>query len=131
MRDANIPPEKPLADKLAAYFKELSQDVLDIINAKVEILKLDVQEFLVRATSSIIAAFLGLIGVIYLFTFIAIFLGEVLGRLSLGFLIMSIVMLAVAGFIAKFRGNAIENFIRNRIMKITSFNNPDAKPKDK
>ncbi|MBC8044480.1 MAG: hypothetical protein IAF08_13660 [Rhizobacter sp.] len=97
--------------------KETYDDTLEILSAKIAIAKLDISEMIADVAVAVVLAMILLIGMFYLFTAAAIFLGELFGRMSLGYLTMGSVVLAGALFFWKVKPEFLRDLFR-RVIEI-------------
>ncbi|WP_292005040.1 phage holin family protein [Chlorobium sp.] len=91
-------------------------DVLAIIEAKIELVKIDLTKKISVAASLLILVVVLLIGIAYLITTIALLLGELTGHLFIGYLLVSLVFLACFFFFIKIRPDLLSNLIQKLLL---------------
>ncbi len=97
-------------------------DVLSIVEAKFELLKIEITEKIaVVATLGILAVIL-LIGITYLVTTLALLLGELFGHAFLGYLLVSLLFLSCFLFFTKFRPLLLKNLIQKILLSLHDYN---------
>ncbi|GEM_PF-1688887 len=99
-----------LTDIIADTIESSYRDISAIISAKIELTKLDIAEMVAGVAAWLIIAVLALIGVAYFMIAAALLLGEMLGKPSLGFLAMGMLMSVIAVYFAKVSPNTLKNF---------------------
>lgn len=92
------------------------EDVLAIIEAKTELVKIDLTKKISVAASLLMLVVVLLIGVAYLITTIAVLLGELTGHLFIGYLMVSLVFLSCFFFFIKIRPNILPNLIQKLLL---------------
>lgn len=78
--------EKSVIELLDESLSQSLDDVSDILSAKVELAKLDAIELLSVIAANVVAVLIALLGASCLFIALALYLGELFGQRSLGFL---------------------------------------------
>lgn len=91
--------EKSLSESLDEAFSQSLDDVSDLISAKLELAKLDALELFSSLAASLAVALLWIAGASCLFIALALYLGELFGQRSLGFLAIGVVILAAVSFL--------------------------------
>ena len=92
------------------------EDLLAIIEARMELIKIEITEKLAIVTSLLIIAIILVAGIVYLITTIALLIGELLGHLYLGYLIVSTFFLLVFLIFAKIRPELLKNIIHKLLL---------------
>lgn len=91
--------EKSLSESLDEAFSQSLDDVSDLISAKLELAKLDALELFSSLAASLAVALLWVVGASCLFIALALYLGELFGQRSLGFLAIGVAILAAVSFL--------------------------------
>lgn len=99
-----------LTDIIAETIENSYRDISAIISAKIELTKLDIAEMIASVAAWLFVACLVLVGMAYFMIAAALLLGEMLGKTSLGFLAMGMLMSAIAVCFAKLSPNMLKNF---------------------
>ena len=106
--------------KVSTLFEEMKDDLSNYISNRFQLLKLQTYAKTSKTSGllgfGIIIIFSLLFALIMIFTTVAIYLGEILGRLSLGFAIVSIFTIIVVLVVILAR-KSIKNKFEKRIMK--------------
>ena len=97
------------------------EDVKTIIEAKIELLRIELTEKVALASALLILVVILLIGVSYLITSIALLLGELFGHTFLGFLTVSLLFLGCFAVFTKFRPDALKNFIHKILLSANDY----------
>jgi FtsH-binding integral membrane protein len=92
------------------------EDVIAIIEAKTELVKIDLTKKISFAASLLILVLVLLIGMAYLITTIAVLLGELTGHLFIGYLLVSVVFLSCFFFFIKIRPTILPNLIQKLLL---------------
>ena len=92
------------------------EDILEIIEARVELIKIEITEKLAIAASLLIIAILFIAGLVYLVTTIALLIGELLGHYYLGYLIVSSFFLFTFLLFAKIQPELLKNLIHKILL---------------
>ncbi len=92
------------------------EDLLAIIEARMELIKIEITEKLALVTSLIIIATLFIAGLVYLITTVALLIGELLGHYYLGYLIVSSFFLFTFLLFAKIRPELLKNLIHKILL---------------
>ncbi|ACF45478.1 MAG: phage holin family protein [Prosthecochloris sp.] len=108
--------EPGIAELISNTITESYDDLLDIIDAKAELIKIELTEKLAIVGALLIMAILLLAGIIYLFTSIALLVGELLGHMYLGYLILSSCFLLCVLFFTKIRPSLLKNMIHKILL---------------
>ncbi len=92
------------------------EDLLAIIEARMELIKIEITEKLAAATSLLIIAIVLIAGIVYLITTVALFIGELLGHFYLGYLVVSALFLLTFLTFAKIRPDLLKNIIHKLLL---------------
>lgn len=92
------------------------EDLLAIIEARMELIKIEITEKIAIAASLLIMAVFLIAGLLYLITTIALLIGELLGHFYLGYLIVSLFFLLTFLLFAKIRPELLKNLIHNILL---------------
>ena len=92
------------------------EDLLAIIEARAELIKIEITEKLAVVTSLLIIAIFLVAGLIYLITTIALLIGELLGHYYLGYLIVSSFFLLAFLVFTKIRPDLLKNLIHKILL---------------
>lgn len=95
-----------ILDTIESSYRDLSV----IISAKIDLAKLDLAEIIASVLASLVIGLIGLIGGAYLLVALALFLGELFGRPSIGFLVMGMILSLVAVYLARVSPELLKNF---------------------
>ncbi len=91
--------EKSIIELLDETLSQSLDDFSDLLTAKVELAKLDALELLSGIASTVVLVLISLVGASCLFIALALYLGELFGQRSLGFLAIGGVLIGVVVFI--------------------------------
>ncbi|MCS6988182.1 MAG: hypothetical protein NZM06_01555 [Chloroherpetonaceae bacterium] len=91
--------EKSVIESLDEAFAQSLDDASELLAAKIELAKLDAIELLSSFAASLAVALLWFVGASCLFVALALYLGELFGRGSLGFLATGGALLAGMAFL--------------------------------
>ncbi|WP_294345048.1 phage holin family protein [Prosthecochloris sp.] len=92
------------------------EDLLAIIEARMELIKIEITEKLAMVAALVIIAVLFIAGLVYLIATFALFIGELLGHYYLGYLIVSSIFLFTFLLFAKIRPELLKNVIHNILL---------------
>ena len=92
------------------------EDLLAIIEARMELIKIEITQKLAVVASLLIIAIFLVAGLIYLITTIALLIGELLGHYYLGYLIVSSFFLLTFLVFTKIRPDLLKNIIHNILL---------------
>lgn len=92
------------------------EDLLAIIEARAELIKIEITEKLAVVASLLIIAIFLVAGLIYLITTIALLIGELLGHYYLGYLIVSSFFLLAFLVFTKIRPGLLKNLIHKILL---------------
>ena len=92
------------------------EDVMAIIEAKTELVKIDITKKISIAAALLILVVVLLIGVAYLITTMALLLGELTGHPFVGYLLISLAFLSCFFFFIKIRPAVLPNLIQKILL---------------
>lgn len=92
------------------------EDILAIIEARMELIKIEITEKIAVAASLLIIAILLISGLVYMVTTIALLIGELLGHYYLGYLIVSLFFLFTFLLFVKIRPELLKNLIHKILL---------------
>ncbi|MGQ9805227.1 MAG: hypothetical protein ACUVRP_04010 [Chlorobiales bacterium] len=101
--------EKSIIELLDESLSQSLDDFSDILTAKVELAKLDAIDLLSGIAANIALVLISLVGASCLFVALALYLGEIFGQRSLGFLAIGGVLIGVVVFINVFQPLLVRN----------------------
>jgi hypothetical protein len=101
--------EKSIIELLDETLSQSLDDFSDLLTAKVELTKLDAIELLSGIAANVVLVLISLIGASCLFIALALYLGELFGQRSLGFLAIGGVLIGVVVFINIFQPLWVRN----------------------
>jgi hypothetical protein len=97
------------------------KDVMAIIEARVELLKIEMTEKLALIGASVVLGVILIIGTGYFITTLALLAGELLGHPFLGYLLVSFIFLACILFFTKFRPLLLKNLIQKILLSLHDY----------
>jgi hypothetical protein len=106
--------EQSIIELLDESLSQSLDDFSEILTAKVELAKLDAIELLSSIAATIVLVLVSLVGASCLFIAFALYLGELFGQRSLGFLAIGVVLVGAISFITIFQ----PLWLRNMFLKI-------------
>jgi hypothetical protein len=92
------------------------EDLMAIIDAKVELIKIDLAEKIALVASLLVLVLVMVVGIAYLITTAALLIGELLGHLFLGYLIVSLFFIVLFVFFTKIRPDLLKNVIHKILL---------------
>ena len=98
------------------------EDVRAIIDAKFELLKIELTEKLSVIAAAALIGVLLLVGMTYLLTTVALLIGELLGHPFLGYLIVSLLFLSCFLFFTRFKPLLLRNLIQKILLSLHDYN---------
>jgi|GEM_PF-2511549 len=101
--------QKSIIELLDETLSQSLDDFSDLLTAKVELAKLDAIELLSGIAANVVLVLISLIGASCLFIALALYLGELFGQRSLGFLAIGGVLIGVVVFINIFQPLWVRN----------------------
>jgi uncharacterized membrane protein len=109
-------PKKGIAGLIDTTVNSTIEDLKTIIDAKLELFKIEMTEKVALVSALVILIVVLLIGVAYLITTFALLFGELFGHLWLGYLLVSMVFILTFVFFIKVKPNALKNFIHKILL---------------
>jgi uncharacterized membrane protein YqjE len=97
------------------------EDLMAIIEAKLELLRIELTEKVALVGAILILVIILLIGTAYLITTIALLVGELLGHAWLGYLAVSMVFLIFFAVFTKVRPDFLKNFIHKILLSANDY----------
>jgi len=97
------------------------EDVIAIVEAKIELVKIELTDKISLLSAAVILSVILLIGVAYLITTVALLAGELLGHTWLGYLIVSMIFLSCFLFLAKIKPLLLRNLIQNILLSVHDY----------
>ncbi len=97
-------------------------DVIAIVEAKFELLKIELTEKISAVASATILVIILIIGIAYLLTTLALLTGELLGHPFLGYLFVSLLFLSCFLFFTKFKPLLLKNLIQKILLSVHDYN---------
>jgi len=91
-------------------------DLLAIIEARAELIKIEITEKIAVAASAVIVLLVLFAGLVYLVATVALFIGELLGHFYLGYLAVSAFFLLTVLFFARIKPDLLKNIIHNILL---------------
>ncbi len=101
--------EKSIVELLDETLSQSLDEFSDMLTAKVELAKLDAIELLSGIASNLVLVLISLVGASCLFIALALYLGELFGQRSLGFLAIGGVLIGAVVFINVFQPLWVRN----------------------
>jgi hypothetical protein len=96
-------------------------DITAIIEAKIELLKIELTEKIAQISVIVILGVILIIGLAYLITTFALLAGELFGHPFLGYLLVSLVFLACFTFFTKLKPFFLKNLIQNILLSVHDY----------
>ncbi len=97
-------------------------DVRAIIDAKFELLKIELTEKISLIASAVIVGVILIVGITYMITTLALLIGELLGHRFLGYLLVSLLFLSCFLFFTRFRPLFLKNLIQKLLLSLHDYN---------
>ena len=97
------------------------EDVISIIDAKIELLKIELTDKVSHVAAMVILGVIMIIGVVYLVTTFALLAGELFGHPFLGYLLVSLVFLSCFVFFTKFKPLLLKTLIQNILLSVHDY----------
>ncbi|MFQ3596917.1 MAG: hypothetical protein SNJ55_00025 [Chloroherpetonaceae bacterium] len=101
--------EKSVIELLDESLSQSLDDFSDMVTAKVELAKIDAIELLSGIAANIVLVLISIVGASCLFIALALYLGEILGQRSLGFLTIGGVLIGTVVLINVFQPSLVRN----------------------
>jgi len=108
--------KKTLGSLIDSTVTSSYEDLLAIIEARTELIKIEITEKLAIVASLLIIIFFLVAGIIYLIATLALLFGELLGHYYLGYLIISMFCLLTFLLFARISPNLLKNIIHNILL---------------
>jgi uncharacterized membrane protein YqjE len=96
-------------------------DLMTIIEAKIELVRIEITEKIALVASLLILAGILIIAAAYLITTLALLIGELLGHLYLGYLLVSLLFIGSFVFFTKFRPELLKNLIHKILLSANDY----------
>ena len=96
-------------------------DLMAIIEAKLELIRIDLTEKLALVGALLILLVIFMIGTAYFITSAALLVGELLGHPFLGYLAISVLFLATFTILTRFRPDLLKNFIHKILLSANDY----------
>jgi hypothetical protein len=96
-------------------------DLMAIIEAKLELLRIDLTEKVALVGALLILLVVLMIGTAYFITSLALLVGELLGHAFLGYLAISLMFLFTFAFFTRFRPDLLKNFIHKILLSANDY----------
>ncbi len=97
------------------------EDVIEIIEAKIELVKIELTEKISLVSAAVILGVILIIGIAYMITTFALLTGELLGHPFLGYLFVSLIFLSCFVFFAKFKPLLLKNMLQNIFLSVNDY----------
>ncbi|WP_156778012.1 phage holin family protein [Chlorobium ferrooxidans] len=97
------------------------EDIIDIVEAKIELVKIELTDKISLLSAVVILSVVLLIGLAYLITTLALLAGELLGHTWLGYLLVSFIFLSSFLFFAKIKPLLLRNMIQNILLSVHDY----------
>jgi len=97
------------------------EDIMAIVEAKIELLKIEMTEKIALVGASVVVAVILVIGAGYLITTVALLVGELAGHTFLGYLLVSFIFLSCFIFLTKFRPLLLKNLIQKTLLSLHDY----------
>ncbi len=101
--------------------KATYDDIITIMEAKIELVKIELTEKLSLVAASVILGVVLILGISYLVTTFALLTGELLGHPFLGYLVVSLVFLSGFLFFTKFKPSLLRNLIQKILLSLHDY----------
>ncbi len=101
--------EKSLIELLDESLSQSLDDFSDLLTAKIELAKLDAIDLLSGIAANLVLAMISIVGASCLFIALALYLGEIFGQRSLGFLTIGGVLIGTVVLINVFQPSLVRN----------------------
>lgn len=89
------------------------EDVIKIVEAKIELVRIELTEKISVVSAVIILGVILIIGIAYLITTFALLTGELMGHPFLGYLLVSLIFLSCFMYFTKFKPLLLKNLLQN------------------
>jgi hypothetical protein len=126
--EEKVPASAPVKRKRSGIHKLLDdtatstyEDVVAIIEAKIELLKIELTEKISLVAALVILGVILIIGIAYLITTFALLTGELLGHLFLGYLLVSLIFISCFVFFTKFRPLLLKDLLQKIFLSVYDY----------
>jgi hypothetical protein len=96
-------------------------DLMAIIEAKMEIIKIELTEKVALIGALLILMVIFMIGTAYFITSVALLVGELLGHPFLGYLAISLLFISTFVVLTRFRPDLLKNFIHKILLSANDY----------
>ena len=97
------------------------EDVIAIIEAKIEIVKIELTEKISLVSAMVILGVILIIGIAYLITTFALLTGELLGHPFLGYFIVSLIFLSCFVFFTKLKPLLLKDLLQKIFLSVNDY----------
>ncbi|NTU68119.1 MAG: phage holin family protein [Chlorobiaceae bacterium] len=97
------------------------EDLMAIIEARMELIKIDLTEKVALVGALLILLVIFMIGTAYFITSTALLVGELVGHPFIGYLVVSLSFLAAFTVLTKFRPDLLKNFIHKILLSANDY----------
>ncbi len=97
------------------------EDIMSIIEARIELLKIELTEKISLVGAAVVIGVILIIGIGYLITTFALLVGELLGHTYLGYLLVSLVCLSCFLFFTKLKPSFLKNLIQKMLLSVHDY----------
>ncbi|NMW19138.1 MAG: phage holin family protein [Chlorobiaceae bacterium] len=97
------------------------EDVIKIVEAKIELVKIELTEKISVVSAMVILGVILIIGIAYLITTFALLTGELLGHPFLGYLLVSLIFISCFVFFTKFKPSLLKNLLQNFFLSVNDY----------
>ena len=116
---------KPKISKLHKLFDDTAtstyQDVIAIIEAKIELVRIELTDKVSLVSAMVILGVILIIGIAYLITTFALLTGELLGHTFLGYFIVSLIFLSSFVFLTKLKPYLLKNLLQKIFLSVNDY----------
>jgi hypothetical protein len=97
------------------------QDVIAIIEAKIELVRIELTDKVSLVSAMVILGVILIIGIAYLITTFALLTGELLGHTFLGYFIVSLIFLSSFVFLTKLKPYLLKNLLQKIFLSVNDY----------
>ena len=126
--EEKVPPSKAVKRKHTGIHKILDdtatstyQDVIAIIEAKIELVRIELTDKVSLVSAMVILGVILIIGIAYLITTFALLTGELLGHTFLGYFIVSLIFLSSFVFLTKLKPYLLKNLLQKIFLSVNDY----------
>lgn len=112
---------RSLGDRLEETAGKTWEDINEIIDARIELLKMELTVKVALIGAGVVLALLLVIGVGFLITTVAFFTGELFGHIYLGFLLVSVLFLALFVYLTKIKPQLLHQLLQQLLLYINDY----------